>query len=406
MTTPNAPLVARSRDCSRKSCKPPPRSSTTFHRATDDPECVRICNSFPRSLRIVTVVDAFSSSRWRVLRGTKLARCWFRRIPIVIEMLPPSIIDVQGAIPRDVTTNSRGLLSETICGTELRSAEVAATSCHVARYREEFDETIRTVSEPECSKRRIDSAGTGSTRSVPDGRSRQGFSKGSASLQSLVRRRSRRHGTSLPSEVELSSRQVIYPTVPSDLLKDIGGGGSAMFRNEEEARTATPTSTLIYATSSAQPSTSRTDNNLAQDVSTSASNVATTTGSNITSTTNGGRFGNVPVSLARTTSVVKAPGPSMSSSWNNSGEQESDYVVDPVQGNAYYKGQFLGKVYTRDFLGSRLSLICNIFLASHFLFRVFSFFAIISSIIIFFSPVSCLFPSSSIFISGDRKERR
>ncbi|XP_012060017.1 PREDICTED: serine/threonine-protein kinase PLK1-like [Atta cephalotes] len=258
-------------------------------------------------------------------------------------MLPPSIIDVQGAIPRDVTTNSRGLLSETMCGTELRSAEVAATSCHVARYREEFDETIRTVSEPECSKRRIDSAGTGSTRSVPDGRSRQGFSKGSASLQSLVRRRSRRHGTSLPSEVELSSRQVIYPTVPSDLLKDIGGGGSAMFRNEEEARTATPTSTLIYATSSAQPSTSRTDNNLAQDVSTSASNVATTTGSNITSTTNGGRFGNVPVSLARTTSVVKAPGPSMSSSWNNSGEQESDYVVDPVQGNAYYKGQFLGK---------------------------------------------------------------
>ncbi|KYN20460.1 Serine/threonine-protein kinase PLK2 [Trachymyrmex cornetzi] len=171
-------------------------------------------------------------------------------------MLPPSIIDVQGAIPRDLTTNSRGLLlSETMCGTELRSAEVAATSCHVARYREEFDETIRTVSEPECSKRRIDSAGTGSTRSVPDGRSRQGFSKGSASLQSLVRRRSRRHGTSLPSEVELP-----------------------------------------------------------------------------------------PVSLARTTSVAKAPaGPSMSSSWNNSAEQESDYVVDPVQGNAYYKGQFLGK---------------------------------------------------------------
>ncbi|KAG5311774.1 PLK1 kinase, partial [Acromyrmex insinuator] len=166
-------------------------------------------------------------------------------------MLPPSIIDVQGAIPRDVTTNGRGLLSETMCGTELRS---------VARYREEFDETIRTVSEPECSKRRIDSAGTGSTRSVPDGRSRQGFSKGSASLQSLVRRRSRRHGTSLPSEVEL-----------------------------------------------------------------------------------GGRFGNVPVSLARTTSVAKPPGPSMSSSWNNSAEQESDYVVDPVQGNAYYKGQFLGK---------------------------------------------------------------
>ncbi|XP_018353457.1 PREDICTED: serine/threonine-protein kinase PLK1-like isoform X2 [Trachymyrmex septentrionalis] len=263
-------------------------------------------------------------------------------------MLPPSnVIDAQGVVPRDVTTNSRGLPPSEIptvpCGTE-----VAASSCHVARYREEFDETIRTVSEPECSKRRIDSAGTGSTRSVPDGRSRQGFSKGSASLQSLVRRRSRRHGTSLPSEVELSSRQVVYPAVPSDLFKDIGGGGgggTAMFRNEEEARTATPTSTLVYATSSAQPSTSRTDNNLVgQDVSTSASNVATTTtGSNVTSTTNGGRFGNVPVSLARTTSVAKAPGPSVSSTWNNSAEQESDYVVDPVQGNAYYKGQFLGK---------------------------------------------------------------
>lgn len=250
-------------------------------------------------------------------------------------MLPPSAIDVQSAIPCDATTSSRGLLSETMCGVELRSAEVTAT-CHVARYCEEFDETIRTVSEPECTKRRIDSVGTGSTRSVPDGRPRQGFSKGSASLQSLVRRRSRRHGTSLPSEVELSSRQVVYPAVPSDLLKDVNA-----FRNEEEARTATPTSTLIYATSSAQPSTSRGDNNPAQD-STSASNVATTTGSNVTSTTSGGRFGNPPVSLPRTAGVVK-PGPS--TSWNNSAEQESDYVVDPVQGNAYYKGQFLGKVH-------------------------------------------------------------
>ncbi|KAL6257928.1 hypothetical protein P5V15_011527 [Pogonomyrmex californicus] len=259
-------------------------------------------------------------------------------------MLPPSLIDVQGVTPRDVTMSSGGrggFLSEMTCGAELRAAEVAAT-CRVARHRqEEFDETIRTgVSEPECTKRRIDSAGTGSTRSVPDGRSRQGFSKGSASLQSLVRRRSRRHGTSLPSEVDLSSRQVVYPVVPSDLLKDIGGGGGG---GTAEAQTATPTSTLIYATSSAQPSTSRGDNNPTQDIST-VSNVATTTpGSNVTSTTNGGRFGNAAaVSLPRMAGVAK-PGPS-TSSWNNSaGEQESDYVVDPVQGNAYYKGQFLGK---------------------------------------------------------------
>ncbi|KAL6430492.1 hypothetical protein ACFW04_007829 [Cataglyphis niger] len=119
-------------------------------------------------------------------------------------------------------------------------------------------------------------------------------------------------------------------------------GNTAVFRNEEEAQTVTPTSTLVYATSSAQPSTSRTDNPT-QDVSSSASNVATTTGSNVTPTTNGGRFGNAAVSLIKTISVAK-PGPSTSSSWNNSTEQqESDYVVDPVQGNAYYKGQFLGK---------------------------------------------------------------
>lgn len=259
-------------------------------------------------------------------------------------MLPPSVIDVQDATPRDVAMSSYGLLSETMCDAELRPIE--ATTCYVARCREEFDETIRTVSEPECSKRRIDSAGTGSTRSVPDARPRPGFSKGSASLQSLVRRKSRRHGgSSLPSEIELSSRQAVYPAAPSDFIKDMGS--TVVFRNDEEVQTVTPTSTLVYATSSAQPSTSRTDNQT-QDVS-SASNVATTTGSNVTPTTNGSRFGNATVSLIRTTSVAK-PGPSTSSSWNNSTEQqESDYVVDPVQGNAYYKGQFLGKVYVNLF---------------------------------------------------------
>ncbi|XP_077279330.1 serine/threonine-protein kinase PLK1 [Temnothorax americanus] len=183
-------------------------------------------------------------------------------------MLPPRTID-------------RGPPSETARGVELRSAEVAATR-RVAGHREEFDETIRTVSEPERAKRRLDSAGTGtgSTRSVPDG---------------FPRRRSR------SSEVEPSSRRVVR----SDLLEDIGAAVS-VFRNEEEAaRAATPTS-------------------------------------NVTSTTNGGRFGSAPVSLPRTTGVAK-PGPSASSSWNSSAERESDYVVDPVQGNAYYKGQFLGK---------------------------------------------------------------
>ncbi|EZA57678.1 hypothetical protein DMN91_003089 [Ooceraea biroi] len=259
-------------------------------------------------------------------------------------MLPPSVIDVQGSTPRDLLMSSRGLLSETMYA-ELRPVDAA--TCRVAMCHDEFDETIRTVSEPECSKRRIESAGTGSTRSVPDGRPRQGFSKGSASLQSLVRRRSRRHGgsgggggSSLPLEVELCTRQVVYP-VSSDFAKDLGG--AAVFRNDEEAQTATPTSTLVYAASSAQPSTSRGDNNGVQDVSSSASNVVaiTNTGSNTSPTIAAGRFGNATVSLLRTSGIAK-PGPSTSSSWNNS-EQENEYVVDPVQGNAYYKGQFLGK---------------------------------------------------------------
>lgn len=54
------------------------------------------------------------------------------------------------------------------------------------------------------------------------------------------------------------------------------------------------------------------------------------------------------ISLARSSSGVTSARPS-TSSWNdsiNSGsaEQETDYITDPAQGNAYYKGQFLGKV--------------------------------------------------------------
>ncbi|EFN80556.1 hypothetical protein EAI_14166 [Harpegnathos saltator] len=275
-------------------------------------------------------------------------------------MLPPNMLDVHGFAGRD--GSSRGLLSETMCA-ELRP-DVTATSstkCHllearaVARCHEEFDETIRTASEPECSKRRVESTTGGSTRSM-DGRSpRQGFSKGSASLQSLVRRRSRRHvggGSSLPLEAELSSRQAVYP---ADLVKDsLVNTAALVFRNaDDDTRTATPTSTLIYATSSsAQPSTSRPDSNNVQDVSSSASNVVTSNGSNATSTTTtsgsaaGRQFGNAAaVSLPRSAATgVATPGPS-TSSWNNSVvEQESDYVVDPVQGNAYHKGHFLGKV--------------------------------------------------------------
>ena len=263
-----------------------------------------------------------------------------------LEMLPSCAFEVQvgsSSPPRDYDTTSKSFLLETMPG-DLHTETAARRFLEpgvVARCQEESNETSKTGPESECAKKKIESAG--SSRPVGN-RPRQSFSKSSASLQSLIRKRSRKHGaSSLPLDVELSS----YSSHPGCPLDSPNENGGATYRNDEETCTTTRTSTLIYAPSG-QPSP-RCENNV-QDISATTNvgngaNVATaatsTSASNVTSSASGSHFGNTASSLIRTTSVITA-GPS-TSSWNNSAEQESDYVVDPVQGNAYYKGQFLGK---------------------------------------------------------------
>lgn len=264
------------------------------------------------------------------------------------EMLPTNTLemDVGSSSPaREYGTTGKNFLLELMPGeSRTETASCLLETVAVGRcYGEEGNETSRIFyPESECTKRKIESAGS-STRSVND-RPRQSFSKSSASLQSLVRRKSRKHGgSSLPLDVDISS----YSSHPSCVLDPPKENCvNSVYRNDEEpnACMTTRTSTLIYA-SSAQLS-SRGENN-AQDISSSTNNVATTvttanSASNVTSSMNGSRYPNTATSLIRTTSVVTA-GPS-TSSWNNSTEEELDYVVDPVQGNAYYKGQLLGKV--------------------------------------------------------------
>ncbi|XP_031834532.1 serine/threonine-protein kinase PLK1 isoform X2 [Nomia melanderi] len=260
-----------------------------------------------------------------------------------LDMLPSNALELQVAgssPPRDYETTSKSFLLETMPGdlhTETAACRFLETTGVVARCQEEMNETVKTTAESECLARKtIESAG----RHV-NGRPRHSFSKSSASLQSLVRRRSRKHGaSSLPLDVDLSS----YSSHPGCLLDP--PKESAGYRNDEKTgcATTTRTSTLLYV-SAAQPSSRGGSNG--QDVSSTANvasvAAATTTSStsNVTSSASGSHFGNTASSLIRTTSVITA-GPS-TSSWNNSADQESDYVVDPVQGNAYHKGQFLGK---------------------------------------------------------------
>lgn len=261
---------------------------------------------------------------------------------IELEMLPSNTLEVEvgsSSPSREYETTSKSFLLETMPSelhTETAACRFLETEV-VARCQEESNETAKTIPESECSEKKIESAG--STRSVND-RPRQSFSKGSASLQSLVRRKSRKHGaSSLPLDVDLST----YSSHPSCLLDPPKENGVNAYRNDEETTCMTTrTSTLIYA-SSVQLS-SRGDNNV-QDVSSSNNNVptvTTTSTSNVTSSVSGSRLYNTALSLIRTTSVITA-GPS-TSSCSNSAEEESGYVVDPAQGNAYHMGQLLGKV--------------------------------------------------------------
>ena len=246
--------------------------------------------------------------------------------------------------PRGYETSSKSLLLETMHTGELHAETAACRFSEtevVARCQKGSNETTKTAPGSERSKKMIESAGS---KSVND-RPRQSFSKVSASLQSLVRRKSRKYGgSSLPLDVDLSTNSA-HPSCLLELPRE-NGVVNIYNKNEEETTCmSTRTSTLIYASS--VQLYSKGDNNNAQNVSSSTNNIATvttttTSTNNITSSVSGSRFGNTALSLIRTTSVITA-GPS-TSSWNNSAEEELDYIVDPVQGNAYYKGQLLGKV--------------------------------------------------------------
>ncbi|XP_012277484.1 serine/threonine-protein kinase plk-2-like [Orussus abietinus] len=68
---------------------------------------------------------------------------------------------------------------------------------------------------------------------------------------------------------------------------------------------------------------------------------------------------------ATTSPRTSPPTTTSSSSWNTSTEQESLYIVDSAEGNAYYKGQFLGKggfarVYLMTDLASGKQYACKI----------------------------------------------
>lgn len=222
-----------------------------------------------------------------------------------LEMLPSNMVEVQvgsSSSPREYETTSKSFLLETMLGdlhTEAAACRFLETGV-VARCKEEANETIKTIPETDCTKKRLESAG-GSARPV-NNRPRHSFSKSSASLQSLVRRRSRKpDASSLPLEVELSS----YSSHPGCLL-DTPKENGVTYRDDEETCMTTRTSTLIYA-STAQPS-SRGGTNV-QDVSstTNVANLATATttssASNVTSSASGSHFGNTASSLIRTTSV-------------------------------------------------------------------------------------------------------
>ncbi|XP_026675406.1 serine/threonine-protein kinase PLK1-like isoform X1 [Ceratina calcarata] len=212
-------------------------------------------------------------------------------------MLPSNAIEAEASSPP--SRYDKGFLPDESC----RFAETEV----VARYQE--DEVKAKYGRPvyrEDSNEKIP-VKTGSK--FPN--DRRSFSKGS-SLQSLVRRRSRRHAqSSLPLDADLSAYS-LYP-------------------EQKQEETCTRTSTLVYS--------SRGEN---KDVSSSTNLATTGTGNSVTCSVSGSRINTG--SSTRTASVITAAaGPSTSSSWNNSPEEELDYVVDPVHGNAYYKGQLLGK---------------------------------------------------------------
>ncbi|XP_035743454.1 serine/threonine-protein kinase polo-like isoform X2 [Vespa mandarinia] len=228
----------------------------------------------------------------------------------------------------------------------LPESRLISRSIVSTRYPEEIEETARSNS--------ASTGSTGSSKSA-DARPRQSLSKSSASLRSLVRRKSRRQvggsatvsgGSSSIIESNNDSRHSRHHGSEDGLhrRRESTGGEEETTMYTSGRSSARRASSVVRGTMVAGIVGGQDNNNIGQDASSSISNVVFVAP---TVVSNANRFvRTTSSSLVRATSVPTTPGPSTSNSsshWNNSSEQETDYVVDPVQGKAYYKGQFLGR---------------------------------------------------------------
>ncbi|KAI4498238.1 hypothetical protein M0802_006724 [Mischocyttarus mexicanus] len=246
----------------------------------------------------------------------------------------------------------------------LPESRFISRSINSTRYQEEMEETGRSNSGSTGSSK---SSGGGSNKST-DARPRQSLSKSSASLRSLVRRKSRRQtgsgggggGSSSIIESNNDSRQSRNQGSEDghhrrrENTPGVGGieEDKTIYTNgAKSAPRRVPSSVVKGITTTVSGLvTGQDNNNIGQDASSSISNVVfvpPTTTTVVVSNTN--RF--VRTTSSSLVRAISTPGASTSNSssthWNNSNEQETDYVVDPVQGKAYYKGQFLGRVKRR-----------------------------------------------------------
>ncbi|XP_043493546.1 serine/threonine-protein kinase polo-like [Polistes fuscatus] len=251
------------------------------------------------------------------------------------------------------------IVSTTAC--YLPESRLISRSINSTRYPEEMEDTARSNNNNNNNNSgSTGSSGSSSSKSTIDARPRQSLSKSSASLRSLVRRKSRRQtgngggggggvgnvtgGSSSIIESNNDSRHSRNQVSEDGLnrRRESTGGEdeTTMYTNGKSSNRRAPSS-VIRGTTVAGIVAGQDNNNIGQDVSSSISNVVFVAP---TVVSNANRFvRTTSSSLVRAISTPGASTSNSSSHWNNSNEQETDYVVDPVQGKAYYKGQFLGR---------------------------------------------------------------
>ncbi|XP_051164386.1 serine/threonine-protein kinase PLK1-like [Leptopilina boulardi] len=161
------------------------------------------------------------------------------------------------------------------------------------------------------------------------------------------------YGSSAPLESENSySSHPGYPLTGDNTTSRKSCSSSSNSPKEEDTRTAStatspPTSQRFLSPSSSIPH--------------STTSVSSSTPANSRGTT-----GKSQSSLTRFRGIAPGTVAPSTSSWNSSSvEQESDYVIDIEKGNAYHKGQFLGKggfakVYLITDISTRKQYACKI----------------------------------------------